>query len=341
MTPEAARALMEDYLRFCDDSAVGILPYVLAIAARMGVADLVHAGTAQLPDLASALDIDPDSLHRLLRALVSCGLLGESSAGRFVLTPLGEVLRSDSPRSQRARLSNLDSYRAWLAAADAMEIARPAFERTFNTTFFGHKDADPKAGRQFDERMRERSTCLYVDLLAGHDWSASRRVMDVGGGTGTVLAAVLEAAPHLQGVLFDRQQVLESIRGESPLDRVAGRGSCVAGDFFQALPAGADTHLMCSVLHDWDDEAAMLILGSSARALLPGGRLVLCELVVPESPRWHPAKWSDLSMMVVLGGRERTRSEFERLLDGAGFALVSATESAESSFTLLDARRRG
>lgn len=340
MTSEAARAIVEDYLRFCDDSAVGILPYALAIAARLGVADLVHGGTTGLDDLAGALRTDPDSLRRLLRALVTCGLLEERPRGCFALTRLGDVLRSDSPRSQRARLSNLDSYRAWLAAADAMEVGRPAFERTFSATFFGHKEADPEAGRQFDRRMRERSTCLYVDVLARHDWSGSRRVMDVGGGTGTVLAAVLEAAPHLHGILFDRRQVLERVRWHGPLGRVAARCACVAGDFFHALPAGADTHLMCSVLHDWDDERAALILRNSARALRPGGRLLVCELVVPDPSRWHPGTWSDLGMMVVLGGRERTRHEFARLLDAAGFELVSVAEPDNAAFSLLDARRK-
>jgi ubiquinone/menaquinone biosynthesis C-methylase UbiE len=339
MTPEATRALVEDYLRFGDDSVVGILPYALAIAARMRVADLVHAGTRQLTDLAAALEMDPDSLGRLLRALVSCGFMEQSPDGGFVLTPLCDVLRSDSPQSQRTRLGNLDSFRAWLAAADAMEIGRTAFERTFNATFFGHKEADADAGRLFDRRTQERTTCLYLDQVVRHDWSESRRVLDVGGGIGTVLAAVLEAAPHLEGVLFDRRQVLERIGPDSPATRVDARCTYAAGDFFEALPAGADTHLMCSVLHDWDDERALLILRSSARALEPGGRLVVCEMLLPDSPRWHPATWSDLGMMVVVGGRERTRREFERLLEAAGFTLVSATESADSSFAMLDARR--
>jgi SAM-dependent methyltransferase len=337
---DAARAIVEDFLLLGDDSAVGILPYALAIAARMGVADLLGRGPARISELAAAAGAEPDPLRRLLRALASCGLLDELPDGRFALTELGDVLRSDSPRSQRARLSNLDSYRAWLAAADSMEMGRPAFERTFNATFFGHKESDPAARRQFDRRMRERSTRLYAGLLAGHDWSGSRRVLDVGGGTGTVLAAVLTAAPHLRGILFDRPQVIERIPEDGPLASVAGRCTCAAGDFFEALPAGADTHLLCSVLHDWEDEPAARILRGSARALEPGGRLVVCELVVPEAPDWHPAKWSDLGMMVVLGGRERTRPEFERLLDAAGFALVSVAGSSESPFSLLDARRR-
>jgi SAM-dependent methyltransferase len=341
MTPEATRALVEDYLRFGDGSIVGILPYALAVAARMRVADLVHAGTTRLSDLAAALEMDPDSLGRLLRALASCGFVEQSPDGAFVLTPLGDVLRSDSPRSQRTRLSNLDSFRAWLAAADAMAIGRSAFERTFNATFFGHKEVDADAGRLFDRRTQERTTCLYLDLVVRHDWSESRRVLDVGGGIGTVLAAMLMVAPHLEGVLFDRRQVLERIGPDSPVTRVAARCTYAAGDFFEALPAGADTHLMCSVLHDWDDERVAQILRNSARALEPGGRLVVCEMLLPDSPGRHPATWSDLDMLVVVGGRERTLREFERLLGTAGFGLVSATESADSAFAMLEARRLG
>jgi SAM-dependent methyltransferase len=341
LTPETTRALVEDYLRFGDDSIVGILPYALAIAARMRVADLVHAGTRQLADLAAALEMDPDSLGRLLRALASCGFMEQSPDGGFVLTPLSDVLRSDSPRSQRTRLSNLDSFPAWLAAAEAMEVGRTAFERTFNATFFAHKEADADAGRLFDRRTQERTTCLYLDQVVRHDWSESRRVLDVGSGIGTVLAAVLEAAPHLEGILFDRRQVLERIGRDTPVTRVAARCTYAAGDFFEELPAGADTHLMCSVLHDWDDERALLILRNSARALEPGGRLVVCEMLLPDAPCGHPATWSDLGMMVVVGGRERTRREFEQLLGAAGFTLVSATESGDSSFAMLDARRAG
>jgi ubiquinone/menaquinone biosynthesis C-methylase UbiE len=334
-----AQAIVEEFLLYADDSIVAILPYALAVAARLGVADQMAVGNGtEVTQLAAALEVDADSLYRLLRALASCGLFERTAERAFALTELGQLLRSDSSRSQRATLVNLDSYRAWLLALDSLATGRPAFNRLFDATFFGHKEADPVSGAQFDMRMRERSARLYRDLVAKVDFSDARSVADIGGGSGTVLASVLTSAPHLRGVLFDRPEVVERARDAGPLVPFSARCSFVPGDFFTSIPTGATVHLMCSVLHDWNDQEVAVILRNSHRALEPGGRLVLCEMVVPEHDHYHPAKWSDLGMMVVVGGRERTAEELEDLLSRAGFHVLTRTESA-TAFSLIEAQR--
>jgi SAM-dependent methyltransferase len=161
--------------------------------------------------------------------------------------------------------------------------------------------------------------------------------MDIGGGTGTVISAILQAQPQLSGVLFDRRSVIDLAAHDTPLAPVRDRCTLVTGDFFDELPQGADVHVLGSVLHDWDDEKAADILRASLRALPPGGRILVCELLVPEATEPHPARWSDLGMLVLLGGRERTLSEFDKLFAAAGLVRTRVLPVGESSFSLIEA----
>ncbi|MGK5496589.1 methyltransferase [Streptomyces sp. URMC 125] len=334
LAPQPA-ALLEDYLGLIDDSCVAILPHVLRIATELGVADTLADGPRTAEAIAEVVGADPGALFRLLRALVSIGVLAEEGDRAFRLTPTGHRLRSGTEDSVRVSLLNADSQSAWLHGIDTFRTGRSVFDAEHGG-FFAHKDADGDADRAFLRRMRERAGRLYPRFATGTDWSGSRTVMDIGGGDGYQLDAILRAAPHLRGVLFDRPAVVDAVRAAGTFD---GRECALrAGDFFESVPSGADTHLLCSVLHDWTDERCAVILRNSRAALEPGGRLVIVEMLVPPDGSWHPSKWSDIGMMVLTGGRERTADEFEALLAQAGYGLSAVRPVPDSFFSVLEAR---
>ncbi|WP_250404607.1 acetylserotonin O-methyltransferase [Streptomyces cellostaticus] len=335
----ATDPVVREFLRMADDSIVAVLPYALSVAAHLGVADELRDSARTVEDLARVLGLSSGALERLLRTLASCGFFTDHGEGLFALTRLGRLLQTDSPVSMRATLANVDSYRAWLGAVDTIATGRPAFDNEFGAGFFTHKDGDCQVGATFDERMRERAGRLYAGLATLPVWKDTRCLLDIGGGKGAVLASVLTANPHVSGILFDRRSVVERAEASGELAPLRDRCRTEPGDFFQEIPGGADAHLMCSVLHDWEDDDAVTILRRSREALPADGRLLICEMLLPSSGEAHPAWWSDLGMMVVLGGRERTLDRYRSLLRRAGLRLSEVTRLPDSFFSVLEARR--
>jgi hypothetical protein len=334
---DAPDPVVRNFLRMADDSMVAILPYALSVAARLGIADMCTPSGRSVKELADPLRLQPDYLRRLMRTLAGCGFFAEDDAGRFSVTSLGQLLRSDSPVSMRATLSNTDSYRAWLHAADAGMTRLPAFADSLGAEFFIHKEVDPAAGGAFDKRMEERSGRFYVDISTIRMWRSARCVLDVGGGMGVVLASILEATPSLKGILFDRPAVLARAETSDVLNSVRHRCEMIAGDFFDELPTGADVHLLCSILHDWDDDNMCHILKRCRAALHPAGRIIICEMLIPEDKLAHPARWSDLGMMVTLGGRERSLTEYRALLRSCALKITDVIPLLESPFSVIEA----
>jgi SAM-dependent methyltransferase len=338
VTESTPRHLLDDFLALVDDSCVAVLPHVLRIAAELDVAGVLATGPRTVEEIAHAVGADPDLLYRLVRALASVGMLSEEAPRCFRLTGSGHRLRADVAGSVRQSVLNVDSQLAWLRGLETVRAGRPAFDRALGDRFFAHKDGDADANRSFLHRMRERAGRLYPRFATATDWRQCGTVMDVGGGDGYQLERILRHAPHLDGVLFDRPAVVEAVRQAGNLAPFGDRYRLAGGDFFAALTEGADTHLLCSVLHDWTDDEAVAILRNSRSALLPGGRLMVVEMLVPPGDRWHPSKWSDLGMMVLTGGRERTATEFEELLGRADFTLSAVRAVPDSPFSVLEAK---
>ncbi|GAA2532264.1 AMP-binding protein [Streptomyces koyangensis] len=336
---EAADPIVRDYLTLVDDSMVAVLPHALHIAVELGVADVMDFAAAQpVAKIAELIDADPDSLGRLLAALATAGFFAGDAAGGFRLTPLGARLRRDDPHSLSASLVNTESQLAWLRATDTFRTGTASFDGGAGNGgadgFFGVKNTRRGENLAFLRRMRERTGRLYRQAAEAVDWSDSRVILDIGGADGFLLGEILPVAPHADGVLFDRPSVIDEVnlRGGVPGCRA------VPGDFFVSVPVGADTHLLCSVLHDWTDEQAVRILRSSRRALAPGGRLLVIEMLVPEDGGQHVSHWSDLGMMVLTGGRERDRAGFARILEAAGYGMHGVLTIPESPFSVIEAR---
>ena len=310
------------------------------VAAKLGIADLLREGPRSAADLAAAAGAHAPSLHRVLRALAGIGIFAADAQGRFALTPMAEPLRSDAPGSLRAyAVMNGERWvwRSWGEIEHSVRTGRPAFEHVFGAPLFEYYAAHPEAGRVSSDALRALSAADDAAILAAYDFPAGGTVVDVGGGQGSLLAAVLAARPGLRGVLLDRPPVVEMARGRLEAAGVAGRCDLVAGDFFAAVPAGGDVYLLKKVLHDWGDEDARAILARCRAAMPDTGRLLVAEPVVPEGNRPSEAKWLDLLMLVYAGGRERTEAEHRELLASAGFAPGRVLPTA-SGVSLIEAQ---
>jgi SAM-dependent methyltransferase len=295
----------------------------LYAAALLGLADHLKDGPRNVTDLAELTGCDAQALHRLLRALASLGIVGRPHPDRFALAPLGQLLRSDVEGSLRSwvLLNGGTLYRTFADISHTLRSGRPSTEVAFGQDLFSHLEATPEEAAVFESAMADISRRWVPATLAVCDVSSARHVVDVGGGSGELLAALLRAHPTVRGTLFDRSHVLGRAREQDTFEGLGTRCELVPGDFFEFVPAGGDTYLLSWILHDWDDEPALRILRNIRAAIVPGGQLLLVESVLPPGDEPHFSRFGDIVMLVALGGRERTEVEYRDLLRGAGFRL--------------------
>lgn len=291
------------------------------VAVRLGVPDRLVAGPRSADELAAECGAHPRSLYRLLRALASSGVFHEDDEHRFALTPLSECLLRDTPDSMAALawMRGDWQYRAWGDLLHNVRTGETAFAHVFGESLFEFLQHCPESAAIFDQGMVGVHGRETDAMLAAFDFSDVRVLADIGGGNGSVLAAMLTRYPLLRALLFDRADVIDRARMNLTQAGVVDRVQFHAGDFFQAVPRGADAYFLRHILHDWDDEHARAIL-KHVRSVIPAeGRLLIAEFVLPDGPGPFHGKWFDLAMMVVTGGQERTETEYRTLLDDCGF----------------------
>ena len=294
------------------------------VAATLRIADLLRDGPQAPSALAEATGVHPRALYRVLRALASVGIFAEDEQGRFSLTPLAEPLRSDVPGSVRAFSVMQGSEWAWRSWGEIMHSVRtgePAFEHVYGMPLFDYYAANPEAGRVGAEGLTSRSEAENARIVSAYDFSGVGTVVDVGGGQGTLLAAILAANAKARGILFEKPHVIAMAQPILDGAGLNGRCALVEGDFFASVPSGGNVYLLKKVIHDWDDAEARSILSRCRAAMSGGGVLLLIELVIPPGNEPSFGKLLDLHMLVSPGGRERTRAEYRDLLASAGFAL--------------------
>jgi hypothetical protein len=309
------------------------------VAAQLGVADLLASGPRSIVDLSAATGVDAQSLYRALRALASRGLFREDDGKRFSLTPLAEPLRQDAPHSIRpqALWSGSEAYRrTWGDLAYSVRTGRPAFDHVYGKPFFDYLAEDPAFAKIFNDVMTSDSSDEGASIAAAHDFSGYRRIVDVGGGHGALLAAIVDRYPGPLGLLFDLPDVVDTARGAIDRHIAAGRVEKVAGDFSEAVPDAGDAYLLKWIVHDWDDEAAIRILTNCGTAMAPAGKVLLVEVVIPQGTAGSDATRLDTTMLVFTGSRERTEGEYRELLHRAGLTLVKIAPTA-SPFSILEA----
>jgi predicted transcriptional regulator len=299
-------------------------PMALRVAATLRIADHISAGTRTAENLAAAVGADADALNRVLRHLVTSGVFSRDEAGAYALTSGGEALLNGHPRGLCAVLDLEGAVgRADLSFTHllhSVRTGRAAFPKQFGGSFWDDLRADPSRGASFDAQMGQDIAADADAIVAAFDWGSLGHVVDVGGGNGTLLAALLDAHPSLYGTLFDQQPTIRMARGSAAIGRLADRMRLAEGSFFEALPPDAGGYLLSAVIHDWDDESARAILRRCKDAAGAKGSVFIIEKIGAdgESPRTE----MDLRMLVYFGGKERGLTELTALSESVGLFAV-------------------
>lgn len=295
------------------------------VVAKLGIADLLKDGSQHCDILAAATNTHSDSLYRVLRALASIGIFAETQTRCFELTPLADCLQSNVPDSIRAMAifrGEEHYYKSWGNLMYCLETGKSAFEDLYGMDLFEYNEQNPSRGEIFDQAMTS-SKDSYTEHLEAYDFSSINKLIDVGGGKGSFLAAVLEANPTMIGVLFDQAEVINRAKDSQEIASVISRCQLVGGSFFEALPQGGDAYVLKHIIQDWDDERSLAILQRCHQAMIEQGRVLVIDYVLPPANEFSGSKFIDINMLVMCpGGRIRTEAEFEDLFKSAGFKLT-------------------
>jgi O-methyltransferase len=309
----------------------------LHVAATFGISDLLAAGPRGVTDLALATGTHAPTLVRLMRALEAAGVYASDPDGRYANTELGEQLRSDAPGSLggwTAFIGRPNHWQAWAGLADSVRTGDSAFEAQQGMSVWEYRKQHPEEQVIFDAAMTAMSGSIADGVVEHYDFRRFETIVDVGGGAGKLLAAILQRYPDLRGVLFDQPDV---VAGAGPILADAGvsdRCETVGGSFFESLPTGADAYLMKAVIHDWADAESIDILRTCRRAMPDSGALLLVEQLIGQGPDPVRTAFSDLNMLVGPGGQERTLEEYGALFAASGFELTGATETGTFVFVI-------
>lgn len=308
----------------------------IAAMAREGVADALADGPRPLDELAHASELHPDAFRRILRALAALGIFRLHDDGRVENTPSSDFLRSDVDGSVRwiAQSFGDEQFKVWAHAGEAFRVGGGVAEGALGQPYFDWLEGHPEQAAIFNRAMAATSA-VRSDTLVEREW-ADEVVVDVGGGTGRLISALLARHPGLRGIVVDLPHAEAEARRRFAEAGVADRCDFVSGDFFAEVPAGGDVYVLSQILHDWDDEEAVRIIRSCRAAAAPDSRLLVLDFVLPEGEGAHLPKLLDLHMLVLLGGRERTAREWHTLLTAAGFEIRQIDE--RGAIPVIEAR---
>ncbi|MBA3872668.1 MAG: methyltransferase [Anaerolineae bacterium] len=306
-----------------------LISRALYVLVKLGIPDLLQDQVKSAAELAEATHMHAPSLYRVLSVMVGIGVLAKDDNDHFGLTPLGTTMRKDVPGSLRAwALLQLGEgyYQTWGDILHTVETSETAFKHLFGMDVWQYRALHPEQSQLFDESMTNLINVFNQAILDGYDFSSVQQIVDVGGGNGSLLINLLKGNPHIKGVVFDAPHVVE---GAKPRIEAAGLGdrcTVVGGDFFDSVPSRGDAYILSRVIHDWDDEHSIAILKNCRSVMSPEHKLLLVERVIPahidSSSKSRSVLVSDLNMMVIVGGRERSEAEYGALFEAAGFKLT-------------------
>ena len=312
--------------------------------AELGIPDLLVDGPVSSGDLAQVTGVHQPSLYRVLRLLAALGVFDEVEPGSFGLTALGDRLRSDVPAGMRTWavfLEAVGGVQPFAHILDTVRTGKPGLDIGFGMSLFEFLAEHPDSAVTFDAAMSERTAAFASTLAETYDFSDIRSIVDVGGGLGTLLAEILRRHSHLHGTLFEAASV--AARAAAVLDaaNLADRCAVLAGDFFEQVPRGADCYVLANVLHDWEDERAIDILRNCRQSMVGGGRVLIVERLIPdETGDAVPTLLSDINMLVITGGQERTNAEYASLLAIAGLK-IGAVHPVAFPYGVIEGLSRG
>jgi SAM-dependent methyltransferase len=300
------------------------LSQAIYVAAKLGIADLLRDGPQSCVALAASTGSDAPSLFRLMRALSSVGIFAHLGGSRFALSRLAEPLQTDVHGSLRAMVITIGEihYQACGSLLHSVQTGSPAFNSVFGASLFDYLQQNVDAADMFNQGMANVSSMLAYAVLMAYDFAGISSIVDVGGGQGKLLEKILQFTPDIPGTVFDTASTIERATQGIGNDACSRRCSYVIGDFFTSVPQGADAYLLCGVIHDWDDPRSIRILRNCRRAMARKGRLLIVDMVVPDTDAMSFSKLLDLNVLAMTGGRGRTKAEFRALLDAADYKLT-------------------
>jgi hypothetical protein len=301
----------------------------LHAAAELSLVDQLASGPKTAAELAATVGANEPALRRLLRFLTAIGVLTEDASGRFTPTAKGELLRADHPRSQKAWAVVFGSpqfWQPWGRLTEAVRTGQPGFNLAFGEPHFSYLSHHPAEAADFQAAMTSGTNSQLTAILDAYDFSGFTRIVDVGGGHGGLLRGILAHCPQVSGVLFDMPSTVPSELLGSP---ELARCEFSPGDMFQHVPLGGDAYVLKWILHDWSDAEAIQILRNVRQSIRAEGRLIVIERLIGPSNQHDPVKWGDLTMMVMLTGRERSELEFRELFAAAGFKLAQVKQAGD------------
>jgi hypothetical protein len=305
------------------------------VVVTLGVPDLLRDGPRTSDELAEATGAHADALYRLLRALATVGVFREEEGRTFASTALGDGLRSDAAEPLAGWAAHVGLpyvWQAWAHLLHGVLTGENAFRHVHGVDIWEYRTAHPEVSAAFDRAMTDLSRSINRALLEAFDFARFETIVDVGGGRGALLAAILAAHPRVRGILFDQPHVVSGVE-------LGPRGDVAGGSFFESVPEGGDAYLLKSVIHDWQDAEAAAILDRCRRAAREGAALLVVERPLRGPNEGRDAKFLDLVMLVAAGGRERTVEEYARLFGDAGFEFV-AEHRAGAGHSVLEAVAR-
>jgi hypothetical protein len=314
------------------------------IAAKLGLADLVKKQPKSAEELAQATDTHAPSLYRMLRALANAGIFAEDKDQRFHSTSLAATLQNDLPGSLRFfAMTELgeEHYPAWEHALYSVKTGEIAFNHRFGMPMWEFFAGNPENARIFYNAMANLTTLANEAILSSYNFSPFSKTVDVAGGHGSFIIGILKANPMMRGVLFDLPNVIEKAKQRIIEHGLADRCEAFGGDIFQSVPEGGDAYVLKWIIHDWNDEQSITILKNCRQAMAAGGKLLLVESLILSGNEPSFAKFGDLNMLVMTGGRERTESQYRELLAAAGFELsrIARARPAPSTLCVIEAVR--
>ena len=315
------------------------LSKIIYAGAKLEIADRLADGPKSAEDLAGATGMHAPSIHRLMRTLASFGVLTETGDKRFALTSLGEALKKDAPGSAWASVITMGGPRfvgAFEEIMYSLETGNTGFEKRFGMPVFDYFAQHPDEASLFSETMVGFHGGETPAVAAAYDFSGFETIVDVGGATGNMLSAILSRHEGPRGILFDMEHVVAEAPAHLEKQGIADRVSIESGSFFESVPEGGDAYIVSHIIHDWNEEQCLTILGNIRRAMKPDGKLLIVEFVLPEGDTPHLGKLADIVMLVVPGGQERTPAEYDELLAKAGFRMTRVVPT-ESPVSIVEA----
>jgi hypothetical protein len=314
----------------------------VAAACKLDIPDLLADGAKSADEVAAKASTDAGATYRLMRGLASLGVLERRGDGRFTNTAIGDKLRENAPGGLKDMFKGETDHvhwQSWERVVDAVKTGLPRPKEVFGLPAFGYYEKHVDEGEQFGRAMQNVSNFAAAAVLEAYDFSSVRTIMDVGGGNGSMALLILRHHPEMKGKVCDLPYIESQAKQGIHAAGAGHRCEFHPTDFFKSVPKGADLQVLKFILHDWNDEECVQILRNCREALVPGGKVLLVEMLVPEEIRPDFVMLMDLNMLVMTGGRERTAKEFEKVLNDAGFEMTRVIPT-KSPFSLIEARPR-